>query len=459
LISQIHPLDTTQPKYQSIAADLAQAILNGQLVAGEKLPPHRALAKRLGVTTGTVSRAYASLEQQSLAQARVGDGTYVRNLDRGIADPAQAAAMQCVDMAQNVAIPTDDDAALLRAMATLSRSGAHIHEALKYQPEAGAPRHREAGAQWLTRFGTSGAWNRVMVTHGAQHAIAGVLRAVARPGDTLLTESLSYPGMLALARSMRLQVIGVEMDDQGLLPDALDRAAQTFSSRILFCSPTLHNPMTCSMSIERREAIAAVLRRRNLLLMEDAVHAAALASPLPALSTLVPDQSFLISSFSKVMAPGLRVGYLEASPPWLDKVAASIRADCWMVAPLMPEIATIWLETGEAEHLIGLQRAAIAERLAEARSLLAGIDLRWAEDYPHLWLPLPEPWRAGTYAASLRQAGVLVRTMDHFAVGRAVTPHAVRISLNRPASIQLLRSGLRTILKVLNDPPVVVMDP
>ncbi len=393
MISNILLNQTDTPKFQSIAADLAQAILNGQLVAGEKLTPQRR-------------------------------------------EPGATSAVSYIDMAQNVAIPTDDDGALLRAMATLSQSGAHIDEVLKYQPEAGAQRHHQIGAQWLTRFGTGGAWNRVMVTHGAQHAIAGVLRTVMRPGDTLLTESLSYPGMLALARSMRLQVIGVEMDDQGMLPDALDRAAQTFNSRTLFCSPTLHNPTGSSMSMERREAIAAVVRRRNLLPMEDAVHAAALTHPLPALCTLVPEQSFLVSSFSKVMAPGLRVGYLEASPRWLDKVAASIRADCWMVAPLMPEIATIWPETGEAEHLIGLQRNAIAERLAEAKRLLAGIDMRCAEHYPHLWLPLPQSWRAGSYAASLRQAGVLVRTMDHFAVGRAVTPHAVRIGLNKPASME-----------------------
>lgn len=459
MISDIQLDQTGKPRYQAIAAELAQSILSGQLVAGEKLPPHRVLAKRLGVTTGTISRAYARLEQLALAQARVGDGTYVRNLDAANLEPPADTVAPAVDMAQNVAIPTEDTAALLRAMAALAQSPAHAALVLKYQPEAGHQRHRSAGAQWLKRFGTSGAWNRVMVTHGAQHALAGVLRTIARPGDTLLTESLSYPGLLALARGMRLQVVGIEMDEQGLLPDALERSAQNFNCRMLYCSPTLHNPTTGTMSMARREAIAAVVRRRNLLLMEDVVHAAALRQPPPALSTLVPDQSFLLASFSKVMAPGLRVGYLEAAPQWLDKVAASIRTDCWMVAPLMPEIATLWLENGDAEHLIQLQRERIAERLSIAHECLAGLGMRWAPDFPHVWLPLPEPWRAGQYAATLRHAGVLVRTMDHFAVGRTPAPHAVRLSLNVPTTLEQLRSGLQTVAAVLNNPPSAVMDP
>jgi len=330
-------------------------------------------------------------------------------------------------------------------------------EVLRYQPETGVRRHRAVGAQWLRRYGTSGAANRVMVTHGAQHGLAGVLRTIARPGDTLLAESLSYPGMLALARSLRLQVIGLEMDEDGLLPDALDRAAQTFNTKLLFCAPTLHNPTTGTMSISRREAIAAVIRQRGLLLMEDVVHAAILDNPPPAISTLVPGQSFLLASMSKVMAPGLRVGYLEASPEWLDKVAASIRTDCWMVAPLMPEIATHWLESGEAQRLIDLQRARIDERLVVARHELAGLEFKWSAHHPHVWLPLPDLWRAGPLAARLRQVGVLVRTADQFTVGRSPSPNAVRISLNTAGSPEQLARGLQIVVSVLGNPPVTAL--
>ena len=429
--------DPNKPKYQAIADDLAQSIVAGQFAVGEKLPPQRDLAHRLGVTAGTISRAYASLERQGLASARVGDGTYVRAISHAASGVAVPQTLP-IDLAHNVAIPSEDVQALQRAFETLSQNPEVLAQVLSYQPEAGLLRHRQAGAQWLQRFGTTGQASRVMVTHGAQHGLACVLRTLARPGDTVLTESLSYPGLQALARSMRLQLIGIEMDADGMVPEALERAAKTYDTKFMYCSPSLHNPTGTTMPIARREAIAAVARRCNLLVMEDCVHAAAQATPLPALSTWLPDRSFLLSSFSKVIAPGLRVGFLEASPEWLDKFAGSIRADSWMVAPLMPEIASHWIHSGELDHLIGLQRQAIAERLHVAKGALSGLDFKSDRDYPLLWMPLPEPWRAGQFSAALRHAGVLVRTADHFAVGRSAAPHAIRISLNSPATVEQL---------------------
>jgi DNA-binding transcriptional MocR family regulator len=458
LISIASLSDPNKPKYQAIADDLAQSIVAGQFAVGEKLPPQRDLAHRLGVTAGTISRAYASLERQGLASARVGDGTYVRAISHPASAVAEPQAVP-IDLAHNVAIPTEDAQALQRAFETLSQNPEVLTQVLSYQPEAGLLRHRQAGAQWLQRFGTSGQANRVMVTHGAQHGLACVLRTLARQGDTVLTESLSYPGLQALARSMRLQLIGVEMDADGMVPEALERAAKTYDTKFMYCSPSLHNPTGTTMPIARREAIAAVARRCNLLVMEDCVHAAAQASPLPALSTWLPDRSFLLSSFSKVIAPGLRVGFLEAAPEWLDKLAGSIRADSWMVAPLMPEIASHWIHSGELNHLMGLQRQAIAQRLHVAHAALSGLDFKSDREYPLLWMPLPEPWRAGQFASALRHAGVLVRTADHFAVGRSAAPHAIRISLNSPATLEQLTSGLTVLKNLLDGPPTASMDP
>ncbi len=459
LISTTQLGDGSKPKYQAIADELAQSILGGQMAVGEKLPPQRDLARRLNVTTGTVSRAYARLERQGLATARVGDGTYVRALEKTQTNSNAEMQDAPIDLAHNVAIPTEEVQALQRAFEDLSADPQALQQVLSYQPETGLRRHREAGAQWLGRFGTTGNWNRVMITHGVQHGLACILSTLARPGDAVLTETLSYPGLQALARLMRLQLIGVEMDGEGMLPQVLEQMARTLGAKLMFCSPTLHNPTSSTMSIARRADIAAVARRCGLLVIEDSVHASAQVMPLPALSTWLPEQSFLLSSFSKVLAPGLRVGFLEAAPVWLDKFAAFMRADCWMVSPLLPEITTRWIENGTIDHLISLQRQLTGARLACAHEILEGLDFKADPEYPLLWLPLPEPWRAGQFSAALRHAGVLVRTADHFVVGRSPAPHAIRVSLNAPLSIDQLAVGLNRLRSLLDSPPSAPMDP
>ena len=191
LISSASLGDGSKPKYQSIAEDLAQAILNGQVPMGEKLPPQRNLARRLGVTTGTISRAYAILERQGLATARVGDGTYVRSAEHVAQGTDAGNYSPLIDLAHNVAMVGDEAQALQAAFGALGQDPEMMRQVLMYQSETGMRRHREAGAKWLCRFGTTGQWNRVMVTHGAQHGLACVLRSVARPGDALfLTKPL-----------------------------------------------------------------------------------------------------------------------------------------------------------------------------------------------------------------------------------------------------------------------------
>jgi DNA-binding transcriptional MocR family regulator len=448
-----------KPRYLAIADELGQFIQSGQLPTGERLPPQRKLAQHLDVTSGTVSHAYAVLEQRGMATARVGDGTYVRSPDAAVVTGHVHSSPGLVDLSHNTATPTRETQALSSAMQEIITDPVALNDVLRYQPEAGHPRHRLAGARWLQRFGTSGDPARVMVTHGAQHGLSCVLRTLARPGDAVMTETLSYPGLQASARLMRLQLMGVEMDAEGLLPDSLENVARNIDAKLLYCSPSLHNPTNATMSIERRRAIAKVATRYNLLVIEDCVHAASQARPLPALSTLLPEQSFLLSSFSKVFGPGLRVGYIEAAPQWLSKFAASMRADCWMVAPLLPEIATRWIESGDIDHLIGAQREVIAERLAVARDELSGLAYQSNPESPLIWLPLPDHWQAGQFAAALRRAGVLVRTADHFAVGRSLAPHAVRISLNAAPSVSDIQSGLQILMSLLLGTPVDQMEP
>ena len=443
------------PKYVSIAGDLAHSIQLGQLVNGDKLPPQRELAARLGVTIGTITRAYAVLEQRGLASARMGDGTYVRCGEPGFAHQTP------INLAHNVPLSTElEVGALKQALGDLASDNKMLREMLDYQSELGVDRHREAGARYLRHLGTKGESNRVMITNGVQQALAFVLRIFARPGDTVLTESLSYHGILPLAREFRLQLVGVETDAQGLLPHALERAANTFGAKLLYCMPTLQTPTGSTMSMVRRIEVAEVVRRCKLLLIEDGVHAVGQKSPLPALSTWVPDRSFLLTSFSKAVTAGLRVGYLEADPKWLNKFAAVMRADSFMVAPLLPEVVTRWLESGLMQQLINTHRDLQIERLDRVRALMGEASRRWDEaldfhcdpGFPFIWLRLPARWEAEELAAVLLREGVLVRTANHFKMGRGVAPQALRISLNAPGSLDALELGMRKLLRTLLKP-------
>ena len=438
------------PRFLTIAAELEYAITHGELATGEKLQPHRVLARSLGVTKATIGRAYHHLEKRGLVQAHVGDGTYVRALVPPATPVATASARarKVVDMAQNIAVDTRADILLLSTLTAMGAMPGGAADMLRYQPEPGMRPHREAGAQWLARFGTAGQWNRVMLTYGAQHALGIVLRTIARPGDVILTEALTYPGLIAWARALRLQLVGLACDSEGLLPEALDAAAQLYGANIVFCSPSLHNPSTATMSTERRDAIVRTVARRKLLLIEDTVHAALMKHPPEALSAWLPEHAFLICSFSKSVSPGLRVGYLECAPQWIDQLAATMRNDCWMVAPLMAELVTRWVRDGHIDQLAQCQRDHIAERLARVQHHLGNDDYRWHAEFPHVYLPLTDGVPAAQFAMDLRRAGVVVRTMGYFVAGRSAEPQALRLSLNTPHTLRELDRGLSIVARL-----------
>jgi DNA-binding transcriptional MocR family regulator len=440
------------PKYLVIASELMRSIQMGQLALGDKLPPQRQLAAQLGVTLGNVTRAYAWLQSQGIVKARPGDGTYVCD------DDAASHQRASINLAFNVpACTTLEAPALQQAMVDIAADRSVVLDMLNFQSELGIARHRQAGAQWLQRLGTGGDGNRVMITSGAQNALACALRTFGRAGDTLLTEPLSYHGIRQLAQWLRLHVETVPMDDQGMLPDALEHAARTTGAKMLYAIPSLHMPTGCSMSISRRDAIAKVIRRRNLLLIEDCVFAAGQESPLPALSTWLPEQSLLVTSFSKSVAPGLRVGYVEASQKWLTKLAGTLRSDSLMVAPLQAEVVSRWITSGQINTLVAAQQAQCAHRLNSAQQYLASnitdiamnFDVQTHAEFPFLWLQLRDRLSAGAIAKSLQTRNVLVRTGDYFHMGRNASPQALRISLNATVDTNELLEGLRAVVETI----------
>ncbi|MFA9419603.1 MAG: aminotransferase class I/II-fold pyridoxal phosphate-dependent enzyme [Gammaproteobacteria bacterium] len=166
---------------------------------------------------------------------------------------------------------------------------------------------------------------------------------------------------------------------------------------------------------------------------------------------LAPRQTFYINSHSKTVAPGLRVGYLISPPKLTESVAASIRAQCWFAPTINVEIAQRWLDKKEARDWLNIQKKDLYKRQALTAEILDGYDIVMTKGSFHVWLSLPETWRAMEFQSLLAEKGVRVLSAESFAVGRFPAPQAIRICISGPSTIGELETGLNIIRQQLED--------
>jgi DNA-binding transcriptional MocR family regulator len=445
--------DRIGPKYRAISQSIAADIADGRLASGERLPPQRELAWALGVTVGTVSRAYADAERAGLVKGEVGRGTYVLRPGYRHQHPVHAEPEPgLTDLTFAFPPPgPEEERQLADALRDLS-SDPNCGALLDYQPNAGTERQRAAGAQWMARVGMDVSPQQVVQTAGAQHAILVALSALTRPGDRVVTECLTYSGVKSVAATLGLRLEGLPMDEDGVIPGAFEDACKDGQVRVLYCIPTGQNPTTAVMPIDRRKEIAEIARRHDVSIIEDDILAYLFDTPPAPIATFAPERSYYITSLSKTIAPGLRVGYIAAPAAMTDRLSAAIWATCWTATPITTEIAARWIESGAAERILDGRKREIAARLTMCEEILPVGDHMIRSGPIHLWLQLPDPWRANDFATEARRRHVAVTPAESFAVGRNSTPHAVRICFGMPRTRDELQAGLETISKMLMDP-------
>jgi DNA-binding transcriptional MocR family regulator len=154
------------------------------------------------------------------------------------------------------------------------------------------------------------------------------------------------------------------MDEEGIKVEAIEAACRN-GVRVFCCVPTLSNPTCAVMSVERRQAVADILKAHGAFLVEDDIYGLLSQKPLPPIASFAPENTLYVTSLSKSVSPGLRIGYLVVPSSLHDKACTAVRASCWMAAPLMAEIATRWIRDGGAAQILEAQRR---EKLNGARS-------------------------------------------------------------------------------------------
>ncbi len=431
----------TGPRYQAIAEAIADAVGLGDLSPGDKLPPQRDLAWRLGVTVGTISRAYTLAEQRGLVSGEVGRGTFVhqpQQISGALIPPGSPVKY---DMGINIAPTAAQADALTATMSSLAET-VDASRLVPYMPSAGYPDYREAASRWIARAGIAPDPDRIILACGAQHALSIVLSGLTEPGTPILTEALTYPGLIDMCRLHHLQLEPVAIDGEGMLPDALERAVRHHRARFVAINPTLHNPTTATMSLERRQAIAEVARAHDLTILEDDVYGWMREDRPPALASLAPERTVFVSSASKSFAPGLRAGWIFAPEPLLRPLTAAAYATSVCQPPLMHEIATAWINNGTADRLMSDLRVEVARRQKIAQARLEGLRIDADPSAFHVFLHLPPPWRSAEFAEAALAAGIRVVPASIFAVGQTAAPHAVRASVTSIVDRDVFEEGL-----------------
>ncbi len=440
------------PVYLAIADALARDLEEGRVRPSERLPTHRDLARTLGVNVVTITRAYAEAARRGLVEGQVGRGTFVRAIERPpLLQTRASAGGALVDLSQNQIALDPSFLELEELFGSLAeRSSAMLLSG--YQP-SGLPEHRSCGAQWLARSGLDVDPGRVLVTSGGQHALAAVLAAFAKPGDTVLVEELTYSGVKSLAALFHLRLFPVEIDEHGIRPEALEDACRRGNPRLLYCMPNLQNPTGVVLSAERREKIAALAERYELLLLEDDASGFLLEDPPPPLAGLAPERSVFISSLSKSFSPALRIGYLAAAEPLLERLLSGLSALTWMTPPLMAEIAARVISDGKLAAIAAAKRDEIRERRLLFARQLGGLSTASDPASSCVWAELPEPWRAEEFVAEAERRGVRISGAETFAVSRASAPHAVRLCIGTPDERSVVAQALGRIARILEGLP------
>lgn len=427
------------PVYLAIVEAIRDAIQTGRLLPGDTLPTHRLLADLLGVNVSTITRAYAEAARRRLVGGEVGRGTFVL----GAASEAAIFALQhrpeggVIDLSLNIPPLPAQDPDLARTLDALSPGEAS--RLLHYPGPQERLLHRRAALAWLKRRGVIAHPEGLVVCAGAQHAMDTALSLFPERED-VACEDLVYPGLKAAARRWQRRLHSMELDGQGLRPEAFAAACRA-GIRLAVISPTLHNPTTATLDLARRKRIVEIARRWDVLLIEEDVYGMLPEeAPVP-LVALAPERVLYLTGLSKTVAPGLRLGYLALPPCLRDRLRDLEAHTTWYVSTLSMALATRWMNDGTAWRRLLAQRRELAARHRLCEKHLAGLTWRGHPHCPHVWLLRP-PGGSEAFAERALAAGVVVVPSSVLAAGRTASEDGIRISIGAAAGRKLLEEGL-----------------
>ncbi len=449
-------------KHKLLTDAIIADIDGGRLVAGTRMPTHRDLAHRLGISVQTVSISYKEAEQRGYLKGEVGRGTFVRTriterADRFMLDRT---AHGTTDLSIIRAVYTEQHEQASRALMAALASADNSAFMRPCRPIIGLDRHRATARSWLAGLGMPADPDCILITNGAAHGIFLAVAAVVFPGDVVLTENLTDHGIIGLANVLGFTLRGLPTDEEGILPEALAAACGSGEVRALVLIPTLNNPTSHVMGAARRRAVADIARRHGVFVIEDEVYRPLIEAPLTAITSMIPQLGFFVTSFTKSVMTGLRIGYLVVPPKYAIRVASILRVTGWSATNVVAEMASCWVEDGTAQALLAVQRRELQARQALVREHLGPI---LASAHPAslcALLRVPPRWSEEGLVRALAQKGIAATSSDPFIAGGERPANRIRLSIGGRHSLSALRDTFDIVRSTFEQlPPVFDVGP
>ena len=425
--------------YTTLVDDIAEDIANGKLKAGDRLPPQRQFAYERGIAASTAARVYAELLRRGLVVGEVGRGTFVAG---EVAPVLPALRLEPfdgrIDLEFNFPTLPDQAALIAKSLAAWLR------------PEKLAPvlapttqrRLVEAG-RTAAAFFASERWrprpeNFVFAGSGRQ-SLAAAISTLVPVGGRLGVEAVTYPMIKGIAARLGVTLVPLAMDSEGIRPDALTKAHRASALNAIYIQPVMQNPLGLTMSEARRDEIVRLVRKHELMIIEDLVYG--FLSDQVSLAAQAEERVVIVDSLAKRLAPGIAVGFLYVPSAMREKFAATVRTGAWSVTSLALAAGMGLLADGTAAEITRRKRADALVRQAIVAECLAGLRIDADPRSYHVWLHLPEGWRAEAPTAAAARAGIAITPASAFAVAHGHSPNAVRLALGLPS-----HDDLRTAL-------------
>jgi GntR family transcriptional regulator/MocR family aminotransferase len=421
--------DTSQARNAQLALALSQAIRDGRLPAGARLPPTRDAARQLGLGRNTVVDAYAALTAEGLLESRGRLGTFVARQAKAVLQPAASPPRVVRRLSSRPAAPTavSQDWRLGQSGTQLlplevwrsacREAGRHLPPSGYGDPQ-GLSTLREAIAAWLRRHrGTQHQASQIVITQGAGSAVELLARTLVRPGDLCAVESPGYPRALAAFEAMGGTIVRVPVDEQGAV---VKNAFASTAPSVFHLTPANQYPLGGRLSGSRRAELAALASKSGTLVVENEydhefVYEGQNHAPLAA---ALPGQTVLVSTFAKSISPALRIGFIAAPLSVADALTATIARE-GLHASWPVQVSLQWLlASGELQrHLRRVKRHHASQRdrlLGAIRKSCPALQVRGIEGGLHLVLSLGRRELDRKLAKALRLRGVVLQSVSDF---------------------------------------------